>query len=254
MDIASIIGLIAVFLLVFAPIALAGQLISFIDIGSMLIVIGGTFGAVMAAYPLEDFLQIGKLLSKAFFAEKLNPGLIVNRLVELGEKARREGILALEREIKGLNDEFLKKSVQLAVDGNEVEIIENVMGTEIEYIEERHKKGKAIFDSLGAFAPAFGMIGTLIGLIQMLQALDDPTNIGAGMAIALVTTFYGSLLANGVFLPIANKLEKRSKDEILMKYMVLAGVISIQSGDNPRVLRDKIETFIAPGYRKGSAI
>ncbi len=252
MDIATLAGLALAMLLVFVPIILSGQIAAFIDIGSVLIVIGGAIAATMASFPLKDFLGIGKVVRNCFFAPKLDVVSKIDILIDLGEKARREGILALERELKGIDDEFMQKSIQLAVDGNEVEVIENVMGTEIEYMTERHKSGKAIFDQLGFYAPAFGMIGTLVGLIQMLQALDDPSNIGAGMAIALITTFYGSLVANAIALPMAAKLEIRSKEEALMKNLILVGILSIQSGDNPRVLRDKLETFISPNMRKGS--
>ena len=126
------------------------------------------------------------------------------------------------------------------------------MGIEIDNIEDRHKTGKDIFDALGSLAPAFGMIGTLIGLIQMLKALDDPRNIGAGMAVALITPFYGSLIANTICIPLATKLDRRSKHEVLEKNIILSGILAIQSGDNPRVLRDKLETFIPPKLRKGS--
>ncbi len=252
MDIATLAGLVLAMLLVFVPIILSGQLAAFIDVGSMLIVVGGSIAATLASFPLKEFLGIGKVIKICIFAPKLDVVSKIDILIDLGEKARREGILALERELKGIDDEFMQKSIQLAVDGNEVEVIENVMGTEIEYMSERHKSGKALFDQLGFYAPAFGMIGTLVGLIQMLQALDDPSNIGAGMAIALITTFYGSLIANAIALPLSAKLDVRSKEEILMKNLILVGILSIQSGDNPRVLRDKLETFISPNMRKGS--
>ncbi|MCD4651597.1 MAG: motility protein A [Candidatus Cloacimonetes bacterium] len=252
MDLATIIGLGLAMLLVSVRIILSGMLAAFLGTGSVMIVVGGATAATIASYPLSDIIGAGKVVKNAFFESTEDVVSKIDTLIDLGEKARREGILALERELKGIDDDFMSKAIQLAVDGNEVEVIENVMGTEIDYIEARHKNGSQIFDDLGFFAPAFGMIGTLVGLIQMLQALDDPSNIGAGMAIALITTFYGSLLANAVFLPIRNKLIRRSLAEIMIKNMVLVGILSIQSGDNPRVLRDKLETFIAPTLRKGS--
>jgi chemotaxis protein MotA len=252
MDIGTIFGLVLALALVFIPIIMAGDLMSFIDIPSILIVIGGATAAVITSYPVPELLgAVGAAKKTLFFSAPDYPGLI-DKLVDLGEKARREGLLALEREMGSMNDEFLKKAIQLAVDGNEVQVIEGVMGVEIENLEERHKVGKSIFDALGSLAPAYGMIGTLIGLIQMLKALDDPSNIGAGMAVALITTFYGSLIANTICIPLANKLDRRSKMEVLEKNMILSGILSIQSGDNPRVLRDKLETFIAPKLRKGS--
>ncbi len=250
MDIASIIGVAFTFILVFSPIIMSGMLMSFIDIGSILIVVGGSIAAVFTAYPLAEVLSTIKVLKKVFFSDKSDAKGIINTLVDLGEKARREGILALERELKSIDDEFLRKAIQFAVDGNEIETIEAVMNSEIDAIEERHKVGKSILENMATFAPGFGMLGTLIGLIQMLQNLSDPSNIGAGMAVALITTFYGSLLANGLWSPMAVKLERRSKEELILKQLVLAGIIAIQSGDNPRVLRDKLETFIAPGLRE----
>ncbi len=250
MDIASIVGVAFTFILVFSPILMSGMLMSFIDIGSILIVVGGSISAVFTAYPLAEVLSTIKVLKKVFFADKSDAKGIINTLVDLGEKARREGILALERELKSIDDEFLRKAIQFAVDGNEIETIEAVMNSEIDAIEERHKVGKSILENMATFAPGFGMLGTLIGLIQMLQNLSDPSNIGAGMAVALITTFYGSLLANGLWSPMAVKLERRSKEELILKQLILAGIISIQSGDNPRVLRDKLETFIAPGLRE----
>ncbi|HPY96336.1 MAG TPA: motility protein A [Candidatus Cloacimonadota bacterium] len=252
MDLGTIIGLVLAYALVFIPIIQAGDLASFIDMPSVYIVVGGAISAVLMSFPIPELLGAFTALKKAFFTKPTDYGRLIDSLVDLGEKARREGLLTLERELGNLDDEFLKKAIQLAVDGNEVQVIEGVMGIEIENIEDRHKTGKDIFDALGSLAPAFGMIGTLIGLIQMLKALDDPSNIGAGMAVALITTFYGSLIANTVCIPIATKLDRRSKHEVLEKNIILSGILSIQSGDNPRVLRDKLETYIPPKFRKGS--
>ncbi|MDD3050829.1 MAG: motility protein A [Candidatus Cloacimonetes bacterium] len=250
MDISSIIGLSLGFVLVFFPILLKGQLAAFIDPASVMIVMGGAISAIFTSYPLKTVLGAGAVIKQAFIVQKKDPVETIDILVNLGEKARREGILALEREAKDIKDDFMKKAIQLAVDGNEVEIIENVMSTEIEYISERHRIGKKILDDMGALAPGFGMLGTLVGLVMMLQSLDDPSNIGAGMAVALITTFYGSLVANVMFIPMANKVDFYSKEEVMMKMMTLAGIISIQSGDNPRVLREKLETFLSPSMRK----
>jgi chemotaxis protein MotA len=252
MDLGTIIGLVLALGLVFIPIILAGDMGSFIDPASIMIVIGGAISAIVISYPLSELTGAVGIVKKAFFSKAQDYPKLIDSLVDLGEKARREGLLALERELGNLDDEFLKKAIQLAVDGNEVQVIEGVMGIEIENIEDRHKVGKSIFDALGSLAPAYGMIGTLIGLIQMLKALDDPSNIGAGMAVALITTFYGSLIANTFCIPLSSKLDRRSKMEILEKNIILNGILSIQSGDNPRVLRDKLETFIPPKMRKGS--
>lgn len=253
MDIATLLGMIAAFALVFIPIILKGDLPIFLDVASIMITIGGAVSATIMSFSMSDITGAMSVTMNAFFSKPQEPGKIIDSMVDLGEKARREGILALEREMSRIDDTFLKKAIQLAVDGNEPEVIENVMSTEVDNLEERHKIGKSLFDTLANFGPAYGMIGTLVGLIQMLKALDDPSNIGAGMAVALITTFYGSLLANAIATPIANKLDRRSKEEIVSKNMILFGVLSIHSGDNPRVTRDKLETFIAPKLRKGNS-
>lgn len=252
MDITTILGIGLAFALVFVPIILAGDIASFIDVPSILITIGGALSTIVTSYPMNELMGGIGVIKKAFLSKPVEYGKTIDTLVDLGEKARREGLLALERELGRMDDEFLKKAIQLAVDGNEVQVIENVMGIEIENIEERHKVGKSMFELFATMGPGFGMIGTLIGLIQMLKALDDPSNIGAGMAVALITTFYGSMMANAVGTPMANKLDRRSKLEVLEKNLILTGILSIQSGDNPRVLRDKLETFIPPKMRKGS--
>ena len=251
MDISTVLGLIIAGACLFM--ALAADIEAFIDIDSVLIVIGGALGATMISFTLSDVLGMFSVTKNAFFAKAKDQGQLINSMVDLGEKARREGILALEREMPRIDDIFLKKALQLAVDGNEPEVIETVMGTEIDNVDERHKVGKAFWETLGAMTPAWGMIGTLVGLIMMLKELDDPSAIGVGMAIALITTLYGSIIANLVALPMANKLARRSQEEILLMNMVLFGVLSIHSGDNPRVTREKLETFVPPKSRKASS-
>ncbi len=252
MDFTTILGIGLALGLVFIPIILAGDIGAFVDIASLMITFGGAVSTIITSYPLGELKGAIGVIKKAFISKQIDYAKTIDTLVDLGEKARREGLLALERELGRMDDEFLKKAIQLAVDGNEVQVIENVMGIEIENVEERHKVGKSMFELFATMGPGFGMIGTLIGLIQMLKALDDPSNIGAGMAVALITTFYGSLMANAIGTPMANKLDRRSKLEVLEKNLILTGILSIQSGDNPRVLRDKLETFIPPKTRKGS--
>jgi len=253
MDIATVLGILLSIAAVFGPIILHNTLHLFIDLPSVYIVVLGSIAATMTSVPMGDFVGVFSVTRHALFTKQQDLGRIVDSLVDLGEKARREGILALEREMGRIDDPFMKKAVQLAVDGNEPEIIENVMANDVDTLEARHKQGKALFDTLGALAPAFGMLGTLVGLIEMLDSLDDPSNIGSGMAVALVTTFYGSCIANMLAIPIATKLATRSSEEALVKNMILFGVLSIHSGDNPRVTRDKLETFVPPKQRKGDS-
>lgn len=250
MDVATIIGIVSGLGLVMMAIARGEGGSTFVDINSMIIVLGGTAAATMTNFPLKDILGVLGVFRKAFintapiFHEKLF------KIVELAKKARREGILALEADVETETEQFLVKGIQLAVDGTEPEMIKAILDSEISNVEERHELGQNIMKAMGAFAPALGMIGTLIGLIQMLSALDDPSKIGGGMAVALVTTFYGAVLANLVFLPMAGKLETLSNQEILMMQLISEGILSIQQGDNPRMIQEKLIAFIPPKMRK----
>ncbi len=249
MDLASIIGLAAGLGFVLFGVLSGGSIITFINIPSMLIVGGGTMGATLLNYPLSEVIGVIKVVKKAFLHTEESPVGIIETLVSFAETARREGILSLEQKAASLDDEFLKKGINLAVDGTEPEYIKEIMTTETNFISERHRIGAGIFDSMGSYAPAFGMIGTLIGLINMLVKLDDPSTIGAGMALALITTLYGALAANLIFLPIAGKLRARSTDELLIKELCIEGIMSIQSGDNPRIVEGKLKAFLSPSMR-----
>ena len=250
MDIATIIGIIAGFGLIMGSIAVGEGVMFFVSASSMGIVFGGTLGATLINFPLKDLLSVSKVLSKAFFSTPLSYTETIEKLVSLAELARRQGILAIERELENIDDEFLRSGIQYAVDGTEPEYIRTIMESDLTNLLDRHKLGQSIFEAMGVYAPALGMIGTLIGLIQMLSALDDPASIGSGMATALVTTLYGALAANLFFLPVAGKLEHRSKEEALQKELVLEGILSIQSGDNPRFVREKLLTFLSPANRQ----
>ncbi|RKY81531.1 motility protein A, partial [candidate division KSB1 bacterium] len=223
--------------------------IFFINVPSLLIVVGGTFSAGLINFPLSEFLGAIKVAKNAFLYKQIQVNEIIEKMVELARKARVEGLLSLEKEINDINDEFIKKGLQMMVDGTESDILRDVLTTELSCLEDRHETGQEIFKALGSFAPAMGMAGTLIGLIQMLQQLSDPSQIGSGMATAMITTFYGVLMANLMFIPIAGKLKLRTKQEILIKQLVIEAISSIQAGDNPRLLRDKLVTFIAPKHR-----
>ncbi|MEA2062225.1 MAG: motility protein A, partial [Gemmatimonadota bacterium] len=171
-------------------------------------------------------------------------------LVSFAERARREGILALERHMEEIEDEFLSKGIQLAVDGTEPELMRSILTTELDYMERRHTNGAGILTTAGALAPAFGMCGTLIGLVLMLLTMSDPSTIGPKMAVALITTFYGAILANLFFIPLSNKLKRRSEEEVLVKELMIEGILSIQSGDNPRIVEQKLTSFISPKLRR----
>ena len=252
MDIATILGVISAFGLVWIAIFLGGGIQLFINIPALMIVVGGTLGATMINYPLRDVFGVFKVVKKALFARNTSVAELIKRFMAFAQKSRKEGILALEAEIKEVNDEFLQKGVQLAIDGLEPQEINDILETEIEFVRSRHQLGAEIFSTMGTYSPALGMIGTLIGLVQMLQTMDDPSKVGPAMAIALLTTFYGSIIANIVCLPISGKLRTRSKEEVLTKEMAIQGIVSLSNGDNPRILEQKLQAFIPPNQRESS--
>jgi chemotaxis protein MotA len=251
MDIATLLGVVSAFGLVVVAIFMGGGLGLFINIPSALIVVGGTLGTTMINYTLGDMLKVVSVVKNALFSNTISGSSLIERFVDFANKSRREGILALESEIKTLKNEFLQKGIQLSIDGLEPQEIREILETEVEFIRSRHQLGAEIFTTMGTFAPALGMIGTLIGLVQMLQSMDDPSSIGPAMAVALLTTFYGSLMANLVCIPIAGKLKNRSKEEVLSKELAIQGIISLSNGDNPRILEQKLQAFVPPNQRNG---
>lgn len=250
MDRSTIIGIISGFLIIAIAIMLEGNLLAFWSLSSLLIVLGGATCATLVNFSLDQFLEAKKVLKIAFHDVSQEPLEVIEKMVNMAEKARREGLLALENEIEDTEDEFLKKGVQLIVDGTDPDLVRNIMETDIIMTEERHKIGIGIFSSMGATAPAFGMLGTLIGLILMLRDLNNPDALGPGMALALITTFYGSFLANLIFNPIAGKLKLKSEDESMIKEIIIEGVLSIQAGENPRIVSEKMKSFLHPGQKE----
>jgi len=250
MDIATLIGIFGGSLLIIISIMVGGGLGGFINIPSLLIVIGGTVSAVLVQYPLGDVLGIMAVVRQTIFAQSYDPKELIDLIIKLAEEARRDGLLALEKRIKEIDDYFIKAGLQLAIDGTEPEILRDILYKELENLEDRHRKGQGIFEAFGAFAPAFGMIGTLIGLVLMLRTMKDPSTIGPSMAVALITTFYGAVLSNLIFLPLGGKLKERTKEEVKIREMVIEGIMSIQSGDNPRLVEQKLLTFLPPKYRE----
>ncbi len=254
MDLATLLGIIVAAGLVISSILMGGSGAWFINYPSLMIVLGGTMGATLINYPLSDVISVFKVTKNAFRNKTYQPINLIPRMVHFAKKARREGILSFETQLKKINDPFLVRCMQMAIDGMEAEAIEEVLNTEIMWLEERHRLGAEIFSTMGAFAPAIGMLGTIIGLVQMLMQMTNPSAIGAPMAVALLTTFYGTLLANLLFLPISGKLKVRSRQEILAKQMVLQGILAIQAGDNHRIVEQKLKAFISPNAREYSAV
>ncbi len=250
MDIATVLGLVAGVALVLITILLGGAPQMYVNIPSIILVFGGTISATLINYPLGDVLSVFNTVKNSFIQKLSDTERIIEKLVEFATVARREGILALEGHAADAGDEFLQKSVQLAIDGTAPELIKDILTTEIAFMEDRHAMGQSILNAMAAFAPAFGMIGTLIGLVAMLATLDDPSKIGGGMAVALLTTLYGAILANLILLPLVGKLKVRTSLELLQKEVVIEGILSIQSGDNPRVVEQKLKAFVSPAARE----
>ena len=251
MDLSTIIGIVSGMVLIIISILLGGSLLAFFDAASIMIVVGGTIAATLVAFPIPQVKDIIKLTQKTFANRDSNPGKIINDIITLANKARKEGLLSLEEATEALDDKFLKKGLMLVVDGTDPELVRNLLETELDFIEQRHKAGQGLFESMATAAPGFGMIGTLIGLINMLGSLDDPTTIGPSMAVALITTLYGSLIANLFFSPMANKLKVKSGEEILEREIMVEGLLSIQAGENPRIIEEKLKAFLPPSMRAG---
>lgn len=249
-DFMTPLGMILATVMVIWGITLAGKLIYFWDYSSVVITILGSFCALLISYPLSEIKRIPQIMAATFNEPSISHTDIINTFTDLSKKARREGLLSLEDEIEKINDEFEKKGLQMVVDGIEPETIKEILELEIDEMERRHKVGADLMKTWGGFAPAFGMLGTLIGLINMLANLSDASKIASGMATALITTFYGSFMANVFFNPMSGKLNLFTEREAEAKEMMLEGILSIQSGVNPRVVEEKLVSYLQPSERK----
>jgi len=244
-DISTILGVLMAFGMIFFGIFIGKSApTAFIDLPSVFITIGGALASTIASHPKERSFRIFQVIMSTFKEPKIDNIGLVRTLVSFSEKARREGLLSLEENLNEIDDPFMKKALQLVIDGTDPELLRCMMDAEMDLIEEDLMANKAMMDSAGAFAPAYGMIGTLIGLIGMLRTLNNPETIGPNMSVALVTTFYGSILSNAVFLPMGEKLGRRAIKILRQKQMILEGVLSIQAGENPRVLEEKLKSFL----------
>ncbi|PNU21125.1 motility protein A [Geothermobacter hydrogeniphilus] len=252
MDLSTILGILAAFGLMFAAMSSGGNIGIFIDIPSVMIVVGGTVGTVLVHFPFGDVFSSISVFKKAILHKSVDPKERVKTMVEYAGKARKEGVLSLQSVLNNISDPFLEKGLQMAVDGQEPDTLKELLDREIDYIQERHDKGADIFIAMGTYAPAMGMIGTLIGLVQMLQSLSDPSSIGPAMAVALLTTFYGAIIANVFCMPISGKLKGRSATEVLDKSLIAEGLKLILKGENPRIIEQKLHAFIAPKLRESN--
>ncbi|MTI65714.1 MAG: motility protein A [Firmicutes bacterium] len=252
----NLMPLIAIFAgitLILGAINMQGDLGSFLSISAFIIVIIGSFAALMVSYPLKDLMAVPQVIRQIFQAPMDNRKEIVNLFSRLSKKSRREGILSLEDDIRNVDDDFLERGIQMVIDGIEPETIKDILELEMDATEKRHSSGQKIFQSWGDYAPAFGMIGTLIGLIVMLSDLEDSSAIGIGMATALITTFYGALFANLVLIPIANNLKTQTEEELFTREMMIEGILAIQAGNNPRIVEERLKTYLSPSERKENA-
>lgn len=253
MDIASIIGLVLCFCLIVFGIVSgddgAAAIMNFIHTQSAIITFGGAFCCVMASNSMSDFLGGLKSIKLIFKVPSIDTPQIISKIIELSNVARKEGLLSLEEAAADLDDPFLKKGILLIVDGTDPELVRGILETELASIEGRHKQKISFWQDVASMGPAWGMIGTLIGLINMLQKMEDVAAVGPNMAVALITTLYGSMLANWICLPVAAKMKSNSGDEIMVKEIMIEGLLSIQAGENPRVIEEKLKSFLSPGDR-----
>ena len=254
MDLGTLLGLIAAAFLVVLALMIAanwdvGVALTVFDAASVLIVVGGTFASTFIAVSIKRFLTSMKASAVVFKPPTLDPAGAINQIVGLANTARKEGVLALEDSAANMEDEFLKKGIMLIVDGTDPELVKGIMETELAYIEERHGDAAATYELMNGLFPAWGMVGTVIGLIMMLADLGDADSLAANMAIALITTLYGVLCANIWALPFSNKMKQISKEEVLLKTVLIEGMLSIQAGENPRIIEEKLKSFLAPVMR-----
>ena len=250
MDIATIIGILLGFMVITTAIVVGGGWQIFIHLPSLGITVGGMLCATLIHFSLPQFLGIFSVVKKTIVTKIPPPSELIRKMVNFAAISRRDGALALEQEISTLDNSFFIKGLQMLVDGQEREAMKDIMSLEIQNLQDRHSTGKKILEFMGAAAPAFGMIGTLIGLIQMLRSLESPESIGAGMAVALLTTFYGALSANLIFIPLAGKLGIYSKAESTAMEMITEGICAIAQGDNPTAVREKMQAFISQSRRE----
>ncbi|MCR4924399.1 MAG: motility protein A [Lachnospiraceae bacterium] len=254
MDIATVIGLVLGLVFIIISIALGQDgmagIAYFLDAPSAMITFGGAFAAIFAGYKIPDFIKGLTSIKIAIFGGKTSDvGDVIKKIIELSNVARKEGLLSLEEAAGGLEDTFLQKGIMLVVDGTDPELVRGIMETELVSIDGRHRGNISFWDDLGGMGPAWGMIGTLVGLVMMLYHMDDVSTLGPNMAVALITTFYGSVLANWICAPVATKLKAINASEMQCKEITIEGLLSIQAGENPRVIEEKLKSFLEPSIR-----
>ena len=250
LDVATLTGIVAAFGLVIVAIKLGGGLSYFFDAKALLIVLGGTLGATLVNFPLRDFSRAMPALKTAFFPDQFSTKLRTSKILDYARKYRASGPESVQAELRKESNRFLRDCIELLTEGHGEDEIRKVLEIELGFSEDRHRRSAQLFQTMGTIAPAMGLVGTLIGLVQMLQNLDSPSGIGPAMAVALLTTFYGALFANLVFLPIAGKLRSRSEEEFLLKELTIEGIAGVAAGANPRVIERRLLSFLPPEQRQ----
>ncbi len=247
MDLASLVGIVGAFGIILVAMVLGGSVLVFVNVPSLLVVVGGSIFVVLSKFTMSNFFSALRASGKAFKFQSVEPVALIDEVVGLADEARKGGLLSLEG--KEVSHPFLSAGIRLLVDGHEPEVVQETMTKEMKKAADRHAQAATLFTTTGDVAPAMGMIGTLVGLVQMLSAMDDPKSIGPAMAVALLTTLYGAMIANMVTLPIADKLKMRAKEEALVQSMIIDAITSIQAGQNPRVIRGLLNTYLPSGKR-----
>lgn len=253
MDIASLVGVILGVAMIVMGIYTNGGIAAFKNFGdvpSLFITVGGSLSSVMTAGKMKDFVAGLKAMSLPFKEKPTDPSATIRTIIDLSNTGRKEGLLALEEAANGIEDDFLKKGIMLVVDGTDADLVRGILETDLMCLEDRHKQTIGFFEKWGEMGPAWGMIGTLIGLVNMLKNLEDASTIGPNMAVALLTTLYGSLIANWLCAPFANKLKTNNSNEVVMRQIAIEGLLSIQAGENPRVIEEKLKSFLSPSDRE----
>lgn len=250
MEISTIIGLILGFVAIVGTMLLeGGNPLSLLNVPAAVIVFAGSFGALFVAFPLKQVLKLPVAIMQTFTPYKGDPQALIELFVKFADQARRDGLLALEEEVHKIEDDFIKKGVMIIVDGVDPSVVQEVMEIDTSQVTERHKEGIEMLKALGGFGPTFGIIGTVMGLINVLSHLSDPSNLGHSIAVAFIATLYGVASANILWLPMANKLKQKNQIEMTAREVVMQGVMAVQAGENPRIVREKLESFLAPKLR-----
>lgn len=254
MDITTVVGLVMAVALLFWSLSMGGTGLGlFVDVPSIVMVCGGTIAVTLISFRSSDLKSVIKVIVRTVLFRLPSPPEEIERIIAYANLARKEGLLALEAKLQEVEDKFFAKGIQLVIDGFSAETVRDIMDLELSWQHQRHAAGKKMLDTMGSMAPAFGMIGTLVGLVQMLANLSDPSAIGGGMAVALLTTFYGAVIANVVCIPLSTKLDVRAKEEALLRELMIEGIVAIQSGEKPQLIKEKLKGFLPPSVREGVA-